>query len=150
MKFHHWHVSSGRGGFSDSNLKNPGEIDFAIYEANNTQLATCEALNLKGENNFEIQKHSVKIFNYTPSKQGLYLVIYYLGPEKNFLRSWEKYMKSIQNVVEFPTNYLVTTDSFIDLSGKYNNAAIRVGTSLHGPGIILHHIFMNINYKAVT
>lgn len=148
MSFHHWHVSPSRGGFSDSKLHNPGEIDFVISEGNNNRLAICEALILKGENNFEVQKHSVKIFNYGPSKQELYLIVYYLGPEERYLNSWERYKHSIQSIVDYPTSYSISGD-VIDLSDKYNSAAIRVGTSIHGSGIKLHHVFININYKAV-
>lgn len=149
LSFHHWRASSARGGYANSKLSNPGEIDFAIYASNNQELAVCEALKLTGENNYEVQKHSVKIFNYTPSKQGLFLLVYYKGPETNFLKSWEKYKNSIINEVEFPESYQFNNNSFIDLSSNFNNAAIRIGTSGHGEnGFILHHVFMNINYKA--
>lgn len=150
MRMHSWHVGSARGGFSDSHKRNPGEIDFAINAKNHHQVAICEALNLNGENNFEVQKHSVKIFNYGPSKRGLYLLVYYQGPEKNYLQAWEKYKNSIQNNVEFPESYLFVKGSFDDRSDMYNNAAVRVGISIHGNAIKLHHIFININYKATT
>lgn len=149
MKFHHWKVSPARGGFSHSSLSNPGEIDFAVYAANNQELAVFEALNIYGENNTEVKKHSTKIFNYTPSKQGLFLLIYYKGKEVNFLGTWGKYENSIVNIVEFPESYALVQDSFIDLSDKYPNAAVRVGSTSHGLGITLYHVFVNINYKAI-
>jgi hypothetical protein len=150
MKFHYWGVSPARGGFSDSKLNNPGEIDFKVCAGNGEELAICEALNLNGENNYEVSKHSIKIFNYTPSKQGLFLIVYYKGPEKNFLKSWEKYKNSIQYNVDFPESYQIVNGSFIDSSNKHNLAAVRVGNSSHGQGITLHHVFININYKAIV
>jgi len=147
MKFHHWTVSPARGGFSDSNLNNPGEIDFAVYGPRNQELAVFEALILYGENNTQVKKHSVKIFNYTPTKQGLFLLTYYRGSERNFTSTWDKYKNSITSIVEFPESYSFKEDSFTDLSSQYSNAAIRVGSTVHGENIILHHIFVNINYK---
>lgn len=148
MKFHHWKVSPARGGFSNSNLNNPGEIDFAIYGSANQELAVVEAMNLSGENNAEVYKHSTKIFNYTPSKQGLFLLIYYKGKEKDFVKNWEKYQNSILNMVEFPESYSLIQDSFLDLSENHPNAAIRFGRTMHDQKVSLYHIFVNINYKA--
>ena len=150
MKIHHWKVSPARGGFSDSTLRNPGEIDLKIHAGNNEELAICEALNLTGKNNYEVAKHAIKIFNYTPSKQGLFILVYYKGVEKNFLSTWEKYKSSIENDVEFPESYQFESESFVDSSDKHNRAAVRIGSSSHGNGITLHHVFININYKAIS
>ncbi len=147
MKMYYWKVSRANGGFSDSSLNNPGQIDMKIFGPNNEELAICEALNLTYNNNNEISKHCKKNFNYSPSKQGLFMLVYYKGPERNYLSTWEKYKDSIQNKVKFPESYKLIIGSFIDHSDKHNRAAIRVGTSSHESGIILHHVFININYK---
>lgn len=150
MKIHHWKASRANGGFSDSTLLNPGQIDIKIFGPNNEELAICEAFSLTYNSNKEIAKHCKKIFNYTASKKGLFILVYYKGREVSYLNKWEKYKDSIQNKVKFPESYRFEVGSFADSSGKHNNAAIRVGTSSHGNGIILYHVFINVNYKATA
>lgn len=150
LGFIKWSVSPARGGFSGSKEKeNTGEIDLAFHGPNNQELAICEALILRGENNYEVGTHAVKIFNYTPSKKGLFLLVYYKGPETNYIKSWDKYRNSIINNVAFPESFQVDPASFIDISDKFNNAAVKVATTSHGSNCKLHHVFVNISYRAI-
>ncbi|MFD2871974.1 hypothetical protein ACFS5N_05810 [Mucilaginibacter ximonensis] len=150
-----WYAANLRGGYSDTedgqkNAKpNPGEIDLGILTSSHRRFAIGEALILEGKNSLETQSHNLKIFNYDPSRQLFYLLIYYKGKSENFLSAWEKYGEILATFIEFPDGYKLN-GSMNALPLQGDHAGIKHGMTLHGTNTKLYHLFININYHLAT
>lgn len=136
-------VGNSRGGYSDSDLLNPGELDFAISSRREI-IAICEAMVIKGGNLRETQKHNYKIFNYGHARKLFYLLTYFTGKRERFEASWKTYKKDITTRVQYPPDFPLVEGQVIELDG---NNAIKVARGVHGTGAILYHVFINIHYK---
>lgn len=141
-----WHIGPARGGYSDSDKPNPGEIDFAI-STQKERITICEAMILTGKNITETQKHNFKIFNYDPTRNYLYVITYYTGNSEKYLTYWNQYKMDISSIVSFPLNYQMTEQYLTDISDTFGNDCIKVGVGKHSNNMLLYHLFININYR---
>ncbi len=142
-----WHTQILSGGYADSELDNPGKIDFGILTAVNEKLAVCEALILEGKNTFEVQKHVLKIFNYDHIRKLFYVIVYYKGEQETFDDSWDKYRSTVEDFIVFPDKFPLK-DKLTPVSSYLENNSLKIAKSLHGEGTELFHIFINISYRA--
>ncbi|MES2373423.1 MAG: hypothetical protein V4557_12635 [Bacteroidota bacterium] len=143
----HWHTGDPRAGFADSYSRNPGELDFAIFDAGNDKICICEGMILSGKNTAETQKHNFKIFNYGHARRHMYMLVYYTGEAENFVSAWEKYKTAVSEVVKFPDKYPLRETQLDELDQFSRSESIKVAKGSHGPDTLLYHIFININYK---
>jgi len=153
MSRYGWHVASLRSGFPDSEdlddtaneTANVGLVDFGILTGER-RLAICEALILEGLNTIETQKHNLKIFNYDPARKLFYLLIYFKGATDKFADAWSKYCGVVEDFIEFPKNYL-PSGKVTQLAIGQPHDGILIGSTLHGKGTQLYHLFVNVNYR---
>lgn len=142
IKNWYWKIGNSRGAFSDSNKKNVGEQDIVIFDANNSRIATCEALMLYGKNTSSVNKHVVKTFNYDHRRKLFYILIYYMG--NDFSNHWTDYVTNIVPNIEYKENFTIY-NTIEEL--EFNNNSIKVGKASHANNLSVYHIFININYK---
>ncbi len=146
-KFRNWYWSVGntRGGFSDSNKRNPGELDFIIRGADNERIATCEALIIKGINTNSVTRHVLKSFNYDHRRNLSFIIVYYQG--KNFMKHLKDYEARILPNIKYPENFALA-EKVIEKDYNFTNDSIKVVLAKHGNNTRVFHVFININYKA--
>ncbi|MBA4319247.1 MAG: hypothetical protein C0412_12670, partial [Flavobacterium sp.] len=147
-----WHVGAqSRGAFSSPkdgrNGFQLGERDLPIMNQNKQTLQICEAFIYRGTKT--AKEHIIKLFDYDHKKEAMTIIVYDTGQVKGktFTKNWDDYIKNIVPQVIYPIDYEyvniedVTNDYKIKLSG------IKVANSTHKSGTVIHHIFININYK---
>lgn len=142
-----WSVGSTRGGYSASGNLNPGERDFTIHASNNETIAIIEALQLSGTNNFEVEKHNFKIFNYDHARKLFFILVYFKGEQEKYNETWEKYKCNLLDMIKFPAGYDMKDDNLEDTSAEFGNDSVKVGKGIHGENTVLYHVFVNINYR---
>jgi hypothetical protein len=143
LSMYGWKSSTTRGGQSFSGKANLGEIDFAIF-SRNERICLCEAMILKGKNTTESQKHNFKIFNYGASRKFFFMIIYYKG--KDYETSWTKYKSNVGKEIQFPAGHEMQSNELEDVSAEFGNNSIKVAKGIHVSGVLLYHIYININY----
>lgn len=141
-----WHIGPARGGFPESMKLNPGLIDYVIWSANKDRIAICEALQLKGVNRTEMQRHNFKVFNYDSTRKLYYIIVYFKGEGDKFKENWENYKTDITTIISFPEGFELNVGSLEDISVKFGTDSIMVAKSIHGSGTRTYHLFININY----
>ena len=77
------------------------------------------------------------------------IIIYDTGQVngKTFEMNWEDYKKNIVSKVNYPTGFEFDKISDVTSDYKMKLSAIKIANSNHKSGTIIHHIFININYK---
>lgn len=145
-----WNVGGqSRGGFSNprdkSIPKEPGERDLPIMDANKILFCICEAFIYRDKSS--AMEHVQKIFNYYHQHQNLIILIYNLTNGK-FKDNWNEYTKDIIPHSCFPVGR--EFESLIDVTNSfgYGNSAIKIAQSIHTNEIVMHHIFVNIDYRS--
>ncbi|MBS1666303.1 MAG: hypothetical protein JST58_02905 [Bacteroidetes bacterium] len=140
----YWKIGNTRGGFSASNKRNPGELDFIIRAADNERIATCEALLLHGKNTSTTTTHAVKTFNYDHRRQLFFILAYYNGD--NFMDHWEDYKTTIIPNIKYPAGFPLYGD-IEEIKETYTNNSIRALLAKNGNDTKVYHVFINLNYK---
>lgn len=140
----HWKVGNSRGGFSASNKRNPGELDFVITSADNERVASCEALLLHGKNTSTITTHTIKTFNYDHRRKLFFIIAYYLG--KNSSNHWDDYKTNIVPAIQYPDGFPLS-ESVEEITEPFTNDSVRSLLAKHGDDTKVYHVFININYK---
>ena len=142
-----WHVGNERGGFSASNKKNPGELDFIITTADKERLATCEALLIHGKNTSTVTSHNFKIFNYDHRRKLFFIIVYYNG--NDFENHWEDYKTNIIPKIKYPLGFPFLTNAE-EIQETHTNSSIKAAVVGKLGGYIKYHIFINLNYCNFT
>ena len=90
-----------------------------------------------------------KIFNYYHQRSAFLILVYDIGIEgDDFNKKWLHYKTKIIPKARFNDVYkLVSPINDLTVEFGMENSAIKVGQSLHESGVIIYHIFININYK---
>jgi hypothetical protein len=140
----YWKLGNARGGFSDSNKRNNGELDFVITAADNSRIATCEALLLHGKNTNLVTKHVIKTFNYDHRRKLFFIIAYYNG--KDFENHWQDYQTNIIPNIQYPQGFPLV-DEISKLKELYIDNSIRALLVRHKSETLVYHIFININYR---
>jgi hypothetical protein len=140
-----WVIGRSRGGFPASKRPSLGLIDFAIWTRARERITTCEAMILKGGDLPNQRKHLKKIFNYDHSRKFFFSIIYYLGPGKNFEKSWLTYVENCKTKINFHQKYPILKGGWNDLP-EFSSSTIKVGRSDHKEGLQIFYVFMNLNY----
>lgn len=140
----HWKVGNARGGFSASNKRNPGELDFVITSADNERIATCEALLLHGKNTSTITTHASKTFNYDHRRKLFFIVAYYNGT--NASKHWTDYKATIIPNINYPNGFPLSIN-VEEINEFYTNDSIKVLLATHADNTLVYHVFINLNYK---
>lgn len=147
-----WSVGAqSRGAFSapkdGSNGLQPGERDLPIMNRNKQAIQICEAFIYRGANT--AKQHIKKLFDYHHKKEAMTIIIYDTGQVngKTFEMNWEDYKKNIVSKVNYPTGFEFDKISDVTSDYKMKLSAIKIANSNHKSGTIIHHIFININYK---
>ena len=147
-----WSVGGqSRGGFSNpkdkSTPKEPGERDLPIMDTNKIPFCICEAFIYRDKS--RAIDHIQKIFNYYHQHKNLIILVYNLI-HKDFENNWNEYKARIVPVSIFPSGY--EFNSILEVTGSfdYDNSAIKIAQSNHANGIVIHHIFVNIDYRNIT
>lgn len=147
-----WHVGAqSRGGYSapkdGGNSFQPGERDLPIMNRNNQAIQICEAFIYRGSTT--AREHINKLFDYHHKKEAMTIIVYDTGEvnRKTFDQNWGDYKKNIVPKTKYPTGF--EFESIIDVTNDYKMklSAVKIANSIHKSGTILHHIFININYK---
>jgi len=145
-KFRNWYWSVGntRGGFSASNKRNSGELDFVISSANNERLATCEALLIHGKNTSVVSEHVIKTFNYDHRRTLFFIIVYYNG--KNFSSHWNDYKTNIVSAIQYPQGFPLT-GTVTEINEPFTNHSVQAIKTKHGNETEVFHLGINLNYK---
>lgn len=145
-----WYVGAqSRGGFPGTGKlilpKQPGERDLPIMGSNKRPICICEAFIYRSK--CKAKEHLRKIFDYYHQRDSLIILIYNLKQNGAFEDNWKKYVKEIIPHTKFPLGF--EFESIEDVTGvfDYQNSAIKIGQSRHSDGIVMHHIYVNIDYK---
>lgn len=140
----HWKVGNARGGFSASNKRNPGELDFVITSADNERIATCEALLLHGKNTSTVTTHAIKTFNYDHRRKLFFIVAYYNGT--NAAEHWTDYKTTIIPNINFPDGFPVSVN-VEEINEFYTNDSVKALLATHADNTLVYHVFINLKYK---
>jgi hypothetical protein len=147
-----WTVGGqSRGGFSNpkdkSTPKEPGERDLPIMDTNKIPFCICEAFIYRDKSS--AIDHVQKIFNYYHQHKNLIILVYNLI-HNDFENNWNEYKKDIIPASIFPSGH--EFKSIIEVSGlfDYDNSAIKIAQSNHANEIVMHHVFVNIDYRINT
>ncbi len=145
-----WHIGEqSRGGFSDpknkSIKKQPGERDLPVYDLNKEMICLCEAFIYRTP--APAKSHLKKIFNYYHQKENLIMLIYDLKTAKESRKNWNQYIHDILPNTDFPKGYGYLDCKEVTSDFNYQNSAIKIVRSTHENNQIIHHVFVNINYK---
>ena len=146
-----WFVNAqSRGGFSNpddkSTPKQPGERDLPIVTANKSPICICEAFIYRDKTT--ALDHVQKIFNYYHQKENFVILIYNLDIKK-YKNNWKTYLNEIIPKANYPTDYKYLSSQDVTNDFGYNNSEIKIARSVHGNDMIMHHVFVNIDYRNV-
>lgn len=128
--------------------KNAGEIDIVIKAAGH-DLALIEALKMDGGDFTNLEKHILKIGEYSRDLKSYYMVIYYRGARVNFTKFCGTYQTDVAKVA-YSVNWAYNlTIPYADISADYKDIEyISVGKTLHGPNNVeLFHIIIDLSLK---
>lgn len=144
-----WSVGAqSRGGFSNpgdkSTPKQPGERDLPIMTANKTPIAICEAFIYRDTTT--VKDHIQKVFNYYHQKENFIMLVYNLEKEKCD-NNWSTYLDEIIPESNYPVNYKYISNKDVTSEFGYNNSEIKIAQSIHERDMIMHHIFVNVDYR---
>ncbi|NOT91971.1 hypothetical protein [Ferruginibacter sp.] len=143
----YWQIGNTRGGFSGSNKRNSGELDFVIDSADGERIATCEALLIHGKNTSTVTTHAIKTFNYDHRRKLFFILAYYSGTD--FINHWVDYKTNIIPGITFPVGFPLL-EKVEEINESFTNNSIRVLLAKHGNDLKVYHVFININYKLAT
>lgn len=135
------------GGYSESG-KSTGSRDITVLEGTK-ELTVIEPF--KNTSKAVIQSHISKVFNYTPNREFLFMVIYDLEVAHTFDKRWNKYRDETLGSLKYPKGLNLIKNSVEDISEElgFKNNAVKIAVSLHGKDAQLFHIMVNIGYKVV-
>ncbi|GGK19106.1 hypothetical protein GCM10007962_11630 [Yeosuana aromativorans] len=135
-----------RGGHSQSG-KGLGERDILIQDYNNETISICEAFIYRDLPRTEA--HINKLFNYTPSKNHLLVLIYELTPYNKFEDKWRKYFIQTLSKLKYSKGFEIDVSKSQDLTEEfdYKESAIKIGITKHGKSANIYHIMVNLKYK---
>jgi hypothetical protein len=140
----YWKIGNARGGFSASNKRNLGELDFVINSADNERIATCEALLINGKNTSTVTTHVIKTFNYDHRRTLFFILVYYSG--NNLNDHWKDYETNIIPNIQYPVGFPLSA-TVEEIKEPFTNNSIRVLLAKHGDDTKVYHVFINISYK---
>jgi tetratricopeptide (TPR) repeat protein len=140
----HWKIGNTRGGFSASNKRNLGELDFVITAADNDRIASCEALLLHGKNTSTVTTHTIKTFNYDHRRKLFFIISYYDG--KSSGNHWDDYKTKIVPTIKYPDGFPLS-ENVEEITESFTNDSVRALLAKHGEDTRVYHVFININYK---
>ncbi|UOY07221.1 hypothetical protein L0P88_01400 [Muricauda sp. SCSIO 64092] len=135
------------GGYSESG-KGMGSRDITVLEGTR-ELAVIEPF--KNTSKSVIQSHISKLFNYTPNRGFLVVVLYDFEDAYTLEERWKKYHEKILKSLKYPKGFDLVDNSIEDISEElgFKNNPIKIAVSLHGVDAQLFHIMVNICYKAI-
>lgn len=142
-----WKAINKRGGFPESGLSNPGEIDFVIESANQEYLAVCEALRLQSIVAAKISLHCKKVFNYDPARHLLFNLVYFEGGSAKFEKAWTKYKEVVRDKIVFPKDFLLKDKQQKEITKPGKHQGIRIAKAVHGKNTTVYHLFIDIAYR---
>lgn len=146
-----WHIGAqSRGGFSapknGGDGYQPGERDLPVMDKNKHIIQLCEAFIYRGVTT--AREHILKVLNYYHKRDHITIIVYDIGEvdRKSFDDNWGKYYNDVTKI-QFPVGY--EFEKIEDITNDFNSklSAIKIAKSTHKQGIIIYHIFININYK---
>lgn len=140
----YWKIGNARGGFSNSNKRNSGELDFVINSADNERIATCEALLLHGKNTSTTTTHAIKTFNYDHRRTLFFILAYYNG--NNFTVHWHDYKDNVVPNITYPEGFPLCGE-IEEINEPYTNNSIRILLAKHGDDTKVYHVLINLSYK---
>lgn len=134
-------TSQNRSGASASGI-NAGETDLSILFNNSSIL--LEAVRYSSGNFDNVINHILKNFDYGPSKNYLFNLVYYQGEKENFITNCDLLSNEIKKI-QYPAGYEFNNFLSIDKT-EINNDAIYVIKSRHNNDLIFYHLIMNFSY----
>ncbi len=128
--------------------KNAGEIDITFKAAGN-DIALVEALKMDGGDLPNLQKHVLKVGQYSRDLKTYYMIVYYHGDRSKFAGFWTTYQADIARITYNTTWTYNTTPGFEDITDQYEDIEhIFVGRSQHGSSKTeLFHIVIDMSKK---
>jgi hypothetical protein len=125
--------------------KSAGETDITI-EAGNITIALFEALILTGKDKTETEKHVLKSFSYAKNLDRYYMIIYFKGAVTAFDTTWVSYKQDV-SASAFTADFAFNTaKDFEDLSSKFDDVNhLKIAKSIHGKGVEMYHIIINLS-----
>ena len=143
-----WYVGEQeRKGYPESDQRNPGELDFAIY-GGDPKLAVCESLNLGGKYFGKSSRHVLKSLNYDNERKLIFIINYFIGKRENFEPNWEKYKTDVVPLINYPEDLPLFRKKLVDKTKNYGvPGTINVGKTKLGKDTLMYHLYININYR---
>jgi len=143
-----WEVGAqSRGAFPGTGKKQPGERDLPIMNQFKRPLLVCEAFIYRSAS--KAKSHLNKVFNYYHKRDSFAILVYDLSKTiVEFENNWKEYKMNIVPATKFPVGYEIEgTLEDVSKDFDFDKSGIKICTSKHRSGMILYHIFVNINYK---
>ena len=134
-------TSQNRSGSSESGI-NAGETDLSI-RFNNSSII-LEAVRYSSGKFDNVINHILKNFDYGPSKNFLFNLVYYQGDKSKFTTKCNEFKNELQNI-QYPTEYEFNSFMSID-DTEINNDAIFIIKCNHNNDLIFYHIILNFSY----
>jgi hypothetical protein len=144
--FYGWSVQNNPHHGTSTRGKGPGEPDIVISSSSKT-ITIIEAIILEGKNSNRTQEHITKCFAYSNNLERYYIVIYYRGEKRNFIKTWESYTEDF-NTIKFSdeTKPIKQNDSFIILNSEFDNTRnFIIARTDHVGGFSMFHIMVNFS-----
>ena len=130
---------------SESDL---GEIDLDIRDCNQDCFITCEAFILR--DTARVKSHLEKLIShYTHERKAFLTLVYFQGKQSDFQKAWNAYYTNTLTAIQYPTGFEIGTNQVIDVTEEFRReqTGVRVGKAHHKEGVMIYHIFVNINYQ---
>ena len=125
-----------------SNGKGIGEIDITIRHGG-YKLAAYEAFVFRDKPRTE--EHLTKVFDYNPTGQLFFSVVFFKGKDDKFEAFFRKYQKILKQT-PFPARHEILGD-FEDVQGFPPLSNLLFGKTTHGDSkAAMYHMFVNLSY----
>ncbi|MGE0931994.1 hypothetical protein [Peijinzhouia sedimentorum] len=125
-----------------------GEIDLDIRDCNQDSFITCEAFILRDTS--RVKSHLKKLIShYTHERKALLTLVYFQGKQSDFQKNWDAYHTDTLTTIQYPNGFELDTNQVVDVTKDFQRekSGIKIGKAHHKDGVVIYHIFVNINYK---
>jgi hypothetical protein len=119
-----------------------GELDMTIRHGSQ-KVAAYEAFIYRDKPRTE--EHLTKVFDYNPTGQLLFSVVFFKGKDDKFETYFEKYQAILKNT-PFPERYRII-GKFEEVEGFPSSNNLFLGSTTHGDSkAVMFHLFVNLSY----
>ncbi|UOE52553.1 hypothetical protein MTO98_15865 [Mucilaginibacter sp. SMC90] len=140
-----WEIADQERTGQSGSGKDAGEADIVIKAAGH-ELALLEALNMKGKNVSNLEKHVLKCVEYSRDLSAYYIVVYYLGKRSDFKDFLDTYKADISAINYTAPWELDKAKGFVDMTDDFENSEnMYIGRTHHRTKKELYHVVIDLS-----